>query len=178
MGSSANGIWRARAQHPGSLLFYAGAAVAEETEDVVELIRRAPEGWVREIGLVVEAAAADRVVASLEILPRHWQGYGIVHGGVYSSIVETLCSIGAHLYSSPGGRAVAGLENHTSFIRSIREGRVTAVAVPLAQGRRSQVWQCDVRDQEDRLVASGRVRLHVFDPGDLIAGERPKFVRG
>ena len=144
----------------------------------MELSRRAPEGWVRELGLVVEEASAGRVVGILEISSRHWQGYGIVHGGVYSSVVETLCSIGAHLYSSPEGRAVAGLENHTSFIRSIREGRLTAVAVPLSQGRRSQVWQCDISAEDGKLVATGRVRLHVFDPGDLIAGEKPRFVRG
>lgn len=148
------------------------------SDDLIELIKQAPEGWVREMGLVVEEASADRVVGTLEISSRHWQGYGIVHGGVYSGIVETLCSVGAHIYSARDGRAVAGLENHTSFIRSIREGRLTAVATPLSQGRRSQVWQCDIHTQDGKLVASGRVRLHVFDPGDLIAGQTPRFVRG
>jgi uncharacterized protein (TIGR00369 family) len=146
--------------------------------DFLDLINSAPTGWVKEMGLRFLEASPDRVVAELDVGEKHWQGYGIVHGGVYSGTVETLCSVGAHLYSSPDGRAVAGLENHTSFIRSIRAGHLTAVATPISRGRRSQVWQCDISDEEDRLIATGRVRLHVFEPGQEIAGERPRMVRG
>jgi uncharacterized protein (TIGR00369 family) len=148
------------------------------TEDFVTMINAAPEGWVKEVGLHFLEATADRVVAEFTVGEKHWQGYGIVHGGVHCSTIETLCSVGAHLYSAPDGRAVAGLENHTSFIRSVRTGHLTAVATPISRGRRSQVWQCDITDEQGRLVATGRVRLHVFEPGQEIAGEKPRMVRG
>jgi 1,4-dihydroxy-2-naphthoyl-CoA hydrolase len=146
--------------------------------DFLQMINSAPTGWVREMGLHFEEATADRVVASIEISERHHQGYGIVHGGVYSGIIETLASVGAHLYASREGRAVAGLENHTSFIRAIREGRLTATATPITRGRRSHLWQCDIVDEQGRMVATGRVRLHSFEPGEEIAGERPRMERG
>ena len=142
------------------------------------MINSAPTGWVKEMGLHFIEATPDRVVASVEITERHHQGYGIVHGGVYSGIIETLASVGGHLFASREGRAVAGLENHTSFIRAIRQGHLTAVALPLTRGRRSQVWQCDISNEEGKLVATGRVRLHSFEPGEEIAGERPRMERG
>ena len=146
--------------------------------EFVEMINRAPTGWVREMGLQFVEATPDRVVAMIDITERHHQGYGIVHGGVYCGIIETLASVGAHLFASQSGRAVAGLENHTSFIRAIREGRLTAIATPLTRGRRSQVWQCDIVDEAGKLVATGRVRLHSFEPGEEIAGDKPRMERG
>ncbi len=148
------------------------------TDEFVAMVNSAPTGWVREMGLHFVEATPDRVVATIDISERHHQGYGIVHGGVYSGIIETLASVGAHLFAAPNGRAVAGLENHTSFIRAIREGRLTATATPLTRGRRSQVWQCDIVDEAGKLVATGRVRLHSFEPGEEIAGERPEMRRG
>jgi 1,4-dihydroxy-2-naphthoyl-CoA hydrolase len=146
--------------------------------DFLEMINSAPTGWVKEMGLHFIEATPDRVVATVEISERHHQGYGIVHGGVYSGIIETLASVGAHLFASRDGRAVAGLENHTSFVRAIRGGRLTATATPITRGRRSHLWQCDVVDSEGRMIATGRVRLHSFEPGEEIAGERPRMERG
>jgi len=146
--------------------------------DFLAMINSAPTGWVKEMGLQFLEATPDRVVATIDVGDRHHQGYGIVHGGVYCGIVETLASVGAHLYASQSGCAVAGLENHTSFVRAIREGHLTATATPLTRGRRSHLWECSIVDEQGRLIATGRVRLHSFDPGDEIAGEKPKMERG
>ena len=148
------------------------------SSDFVHQANSAPTGWVRQMGLHFVEATAERVVATIDIDERHHQGYGIVHGGVYSGIIETLASVGAHLFASQTGRAVAGLENHTSFIRAIREGHLTATATPITRGRRSQVWECSIADDAGRLVATGRVRLHSFEPGEKIAGEKPRMERG
>lgn len=144
----------------------------------LEMINSAPTGWVREMGLHFIEATPDRVVATVEISERHHQGYGIVHGGVYSGIIETLASVGGHLYAARQGRAVAGLENHTSFVRAIRSGKLTATATPITRGRRSHLWQCDIVDEDGRVIATGRVRLHSFEPEDEIAGEKPTMRRG
>ncbi|HVD00174.1 MAG TPA: PaaI family thioesterase [Candidatus Dormibacteraeota bacterium] len=148
------------------------------SENFLEMINSAPNGWVKEMGLHLTEATPDRVVATIEISERHHQGYGIVHGGVYCGIIETLASVGAHLFASREGRAVAGLENHTSFVRAIRGGRLTATATPITRGRRSHLWQCDIVDEEGRMIATGRVRLHSFEPGEEIAGQRPRMERG
>ena len=127
-------------------------------------------GWNRAMGLVVTVANADEVQAELTVGPEHQQGYGIVHGGVYAGIVETACSIGAALWSLPQGRPVVGLENSTSFLRAMRGGRLRVRATPLVRGRRSQVWEAQVSDDENRLVATGRVRLLCLEPETQIGG--------
>ena len=70
------------------------------------------------------------------------------------------------------GQSVVGLENHTSFIRAVRNGRVRVTATPLTRGRRSQVWEATARDDEGRIISTGRVRLICFDPGSEVAGKK------
>ena len=72
---------------------------------------------------------------------------------------------------------MVGLENNTSFIRAVRAGvRLRAIATPLTRGRRTQVWEARVIDEEDRLVATGRVRLLCLDNDQALAGEQVKGV--
>ena len=122
------------------------------------------EGWIAEIGLRVVEAAPDRLVGEYEITPKQHQAYGIAHGGVHSSVVETLASMGAAIWAEPRGLTVAGLENSTSFLRAVRSGRLRATATPLAQGRTTQVWDVAIEDEQGRPVAAGRVRLVSLDP--------------
>ena len=125
-----------------------------------------------ELGLVVTSASRDEVRATLVIASTHHQPYGIVHGGVYASVIESVASIGAGVDVFPKGKGVVGLENHTSFVRAVREGTLTIVATPLTRGRRSQLWEATVRDETGALVATGRVRLLVVDPETDLAGKK------
>jgi 1,4-dihydroxy-2-naphthoyl-CoA hydrolase len=138
---------------------YPGAVI----EDLAERVNEMPSGWVKEMGLTILAASAEEVTCEWEVTEKHHQGYGIVHGGVYCGVIETLASIGAAIVAHPRGQHVAGLENSTSFIRAVRSGRLHAVARPVTRGRLSQVWEAWIRDDEDRLVAQGHVRLICFD---------------
>ena len=83
-------------------------------------------GWVGTTGLRILSATRDEVVAELEVQPKHLQAYGIVHGGVHAGVVETLASIGAAVDAMAAGRTVVGLENHTSFLRAVRSGKLRA----------------------------------------------------
>ena len=119
-------------------------------------------GWTHQLGLEPLELTPQRVVAQWHVDARHVQPHGIVHGGVYASVVETCCSVGA-LLAAPRGTVVVGMENHTSFVRPVREGRLTAHAVPLHAGRRAQLWECTITDEQGRLIASGRLRLMATD---------------
>jgi len=68
------------------------------------------------------------------------------------------------------GKTVVGLENHTSFIRAVREGVLRGTARPLTRGRRTQVWEVSIADAKGALVATGRVRLLVIEPDASVAG--------
>jgi len=128
-------------------------------------------GWSAAMGLHFVRATADEVVAELQIGPNHKQAYGIVHGGVHSGVIETIASVGAALIAMPHGQSVVGLENHTSFLIAVREGRLRATARPLMRGKRTQVWEANVTDERERVVATGRVRFIALEAGSALAGE-------
>lgn len=128
-------------------------------EDLASYVNQLPTGWVKEMGLNILTATADEVTCEWEVTEKHHQGYGIVHGGVHCGVIETLASLGAAIVARPRGQRVVGLENSTSFIRAVRAGRLHAVARPVTRGRSSQVWEASIYDDEERLVATGRVRL-------------------
>ncbi|NUP07906.1 MAG: PaaI family thioesterase [Polyangiaceae bacterium] len=123
-----------------------------------------------DLGIVVVSATRDSVTATLEVRPGHRQPQGIVHGGVYATFIESVASIGAALDAMPQGKNVVGLENHTSFVRAVREGTLHAVATPVTRGRRSQLWDVVIRNDEQAVAATGRVRLLVLDPEAQVAG--------
>lgn len=123
-----------------------------------------PDGFNRTLGLSFEETGPDRVVVGLEIRPELLQPYGIVHGGVWCSMVETAASVGAALWFGERGRVV-GVANHTNFLRAIGEGRVTGVATPIHRGRTQQLWLVEIRDRDDRLVARGEVRVQNLPAG-------------
>ena len=144
-------------------------------EDFSQHLNEIPEGWVKAMGMTITYATKDEVRAELTVGQQHLQGYGIVHGGVHCGIIETLSSMGAYLFARERGQHVVGLENNTSFIRAVRAGaRLRAVATPLTRGRQTQVWQAQVLDESDRLVAMGRVRLLCLNPDQSLAGEQVK----
>jgi 1,4-dihydroxy-2-naphthoyl-CoA hydrolase len=139
-------------------------------ENVIEMINANIGGFNRTMGLHFVKAAPDEYVAELDITDRHLQPYGLVHGGVYAGMIETLCSTGAALTVWEENKHTVGLENNTSFLRAVRSGRLRCTARPLVVGKRSHVWEATVHDDQDRLVATGRVRLMVLEPGAAAAG--------
>jgi uncharacterized protein (TIGR00369 family) len=130
--------------------------------DPVSFINGLPEGWVKEMGIRILEATPDRVTCEWNVSEKHHQSYGIVHGGVHSGVVETIASLGAALAARP--KRVVGLENSTSFIRAVRTGRLHAEARPVSRGRTTQVWEASIWDEQEHLVALGRVRLLCLDP--------------
>jgi 1,4-dihydroxy-2-naphthoyl-CoA hydrolase len=139
--------------------------------DFAAAINTRLDGWNAAMGLHFLRATADEVTAELEIGPQHHQAYGIVHGGVYSGIVETVSSVAAALWARRHNQTVVGLENHTSFLNAVRKGKLTVTARPLMRGRRTQVWQATVTDSAGRMAAEGKVRLLSLEAGAALAGE-------
>jgi uncharacterized protein (TIGR00369 family) len=117
------------------------------------------------LGLTYIEMTPDGGRARLEINDKLLQPWGIVHGGVYCSIIESLASVTAHVWlSENGGGTVVGVNNNTDFLRAISAGTVTAVSTPIHRGRRQQLWLITITDDNDRLVARGQVRLQNIPP--------------
>lgn len=117
-----------------------------------------------EIGLEYTRLTPDGVTARLDITPTLHQPMGIVHGGVWCSVVESLASVSAYLWlAENGGGNVVGVNNNTDFLRAVSEGSVEAVSEPVHRGRRQQLWLVTIRDDAERLIARGHVRLQNLD---------------
>lgn len=118
------------------------------------------KGFDSEIGLTYLSITPDEGRARLDITEKLLQPWGIVHGGVYCAIVESLSSVCGHTWlSANGGGTVVGVNNNTDFLRAIRGGTVHAVATPIHRGRRQQLWSVTITEENDRVVARGQVRL-------------------
>ena len=129
------------------------------------------------IGLMIDELTTDRVVGHVDLGPQHHQPFGIVHGGVYCSIVEDVASRGAgHAALARGQRGVVGVANATDFLRSHGAGWLEAIGEPVHVGRSQQLWQVVIRRESDgALVARGQVRFHVLD--ELPAERRARDAR-
>jgi 1,4-dihydroxy-2-naphthoyl-CoA hydrolase len=116
------------------------------------------------LGLEFVEMAADRVVCTWSAEPRMHQPYGIVHGGIHCSVVETLASLGAAMWLGDRGQVV-GVNNNTDFYRAVSEGSLTSTATALHRGRSQQVWVVEtVAEDTGKVVARGQVRLQNLYP--------------
>ena len=110
------------------------------------------------IGLSYDKAEGDEVLARFSVTPALLQPYGIVHGGVYCSVVESTASVGGARWFGDRGNVV-GVSNHTNFFKAVGEGEMRVRATPVQQGRTQQLWTVEVRTDEGTLIAKGDVRL-------------------
>lgn len=117
--------------------------------------------YVAHTGIELTDQGPDFATGRLEITEDHHQPYGVVHGGVYCTMIETLASTGAAVWAIEQGMAGAvGLSNKTDFIRATTDGVLIGRAIPIHRGRTQQLWQVDLTREEDgKLAAHGEVRL-------------------
>ena len=112
----------------------------------------------RSLGLHISHADGRRVDASIDVGDQHWQAHGIVHGGVYCTVIETVASIGASLHAGLD-RQVVGISNRTSFIRAISTGQLAITGTLVDAAGDLQLWKVSLADERSRLVATGQVQL-------------------
>jgi uncharacterized protein (TIGR00369 family) len=126
------------------------------------LVPGSPEdasAFLQAAGLAVDEITDRRVTGHLELGPEHHTPWGVVHGGVYATAIESAASIGASQAVRDQGQVAVGLTNTTHFLRPVTAGRVTVEATALSQGRTQQLWRVDITDEAGRLVAHGELRL-------------------
>jgi 1,4-dihydroxy-2-naphthoyl-CoA hydrolase len=129
-------------------------------------LRVAPEdAFDRTIGFVIDdASEIGRLSGHLPVTPRVCQPMGLVHGGVYAAIAETLASMGTAQAVMADAKVVMGMSNNTTFMRPVTAGTVHGLAHAIHRGRTTWVWDVDMRDDGERLCASSRVTIAIRDP--------------
>jgi uncharacterized protein (TIGR00369 family) len=124
-----------------------------------DLSAEAASRFVAGAGLVVDSACGARVVGHIDLGPDHHTPWGVVHGGVYTTAVESAASIGASLAVRDRGQFAVGVHNATDFLRPATAGRAEVIAEPLQQGRVQQLWLVTITDERGRALARGQLRL-------------------
>ena len=122
-----------------------------------------PVGFDRLYGLELLDVSDTEAHARVEVRDELRQPAGLVHGGVFASIAETMASIATWLAVHEEGKSAQGLSNQTSFLRPIVDGTIHATARRRHKGRTTWVWEVDITDDQDRLCALVRMTVAVRD---------------
>lgn len=123
-----------------------------------------PQGFDALYGLELTEVSADQVRGEVAVRDAVCQPFGLVHGGVYASIAESLASVGTLVGVHADGMTALGMSNSTTFLRSITAGTVHATGRPLHRGRTTWVWDVEITDDDGRVCASSRVTIAVRAP--------------
>ena len=125
--------------------------------------QRLHRGMADAIGIEFIELTAEKVVATMPVDDRTKQPFGLLHGGASAALAETVASIGAFLNIDGETQAAVGVELNVNHLRAKTEGIVTATATPLHRGRRTQVWDIRIEDEDAKLVAVSRLTLAIVD---------------
>jgi 1,4-dihydroxy-2-naphthoyl-CoA hydrolase len=121
---------------------------------------RQASAFVAASGFEVTEVGGTRVAGHVDLGPDQHTPWGVVHGGVYCTVIESAASIGASAAVLDRGQFAVGVNNNTDFVRPMTTGRLDVVAEPVQQGRTLQLWQVLLTRADDgKLVARGQVRL-------------------
>lgn len=122
--------------------------------------------FLRGLGLRFDVVEPTRVVGSIDLGPDQHTPWGVVHGGAYTTAIESVASVGASLAVRERGQFAVGLNNNTDFLRPLVRGTVRVVAEAIHQGATQQLWQVIISREDGKVVARGQVRLQNVDlPG-------------
>jgi uncharacterized protein (TIGR00369 family) len=126
-----------------------------------EQINGAMHGFDRLYGLELLAYSETEVRAQVQVREELKQPAGLVHGGVYASIAESITSMATALAVLEQGEMAMGLSNNTSFLRPVTEGVVHALATRVHRGRTTWVWDVRFSDDAERTCAVTRMTIAV-----------------
>src|SRR5438132_13409722 len=128
---------------------------------IAEQINGAMRGFDRLYGLELLSCSDSEVTAQVAVRDELKQPAGLLHGGVYASIAESMASLATARAVAAEGSTAVGLSNSTSFLRPITEGVVHAHATRLHRGRTTWVWDVRFSDDADRPCAVTRMTIAV-----------------
>ncbi len=130
--------------------------------DDLKAILKEGGGVGQHFGIEFVELEPDRVVATMPVDERHHQPFGYLHGGVSVVLAESVASVGGYL-NCPPGKAAFGAEISASHVRPKRSGTLTAVGTPAHVGRRTQVWEVHITDEDEKTVCISRCTVAVVD---------------
>lgn len=128
----------------------------------LEWVRRIGPGTLSErMGMRIVEFTVDRAVATMPV-EGNTQPTGVLHGGAYVVLGESLGSLAANLHAGPG-RVALGVDVNATHTRSARTGLVTGVCTPIHLGRTMTVHEIVVSDDQGRRCSTVRITNLITD---------------
>ena len=141
-------------------------------------LNEAMRGFDRLYGLEWVSCSDTEVRARLQVREEVTQPYGLIHGGVYASMAESMASLATALGVAEEGSIAVGLSNATSFLRPITEGAVNGLATRVHRGRTTWVWDVSFSDSQGRVCALTRMTVAVRPAPDGLSPVHERFAAG
>ena len=138
--------------------------------DKKEILRKIEERsgntMVSTIGIEITDFGEEYLCGKMPVDDRTKQPFGLLHGGASVAFAETLGSMGAGMHVDLENYSVVGIEINSSHLKAMKEGWVYGKAVPIRIGRKIQVWDIDIKDENDNMVCKSRLTLAVIKKND------------
>jgi 1,4-dihydroxy-2-naphthoyl-CoA hydrolase len=140
------------------------ATIWQSSPDLAQANALGAECSIGHVGIELTEVGADHLSGRMPVDRRTRQPFGILHGGASVLLAETLVSFAATFAAEPG-RVCVGMEINANHLRPVSSGWVTGTARPISLGRRNQVWEVRVVDDDGRLACISRCTVAVIGAG-------------
>jgi 1,4-dihydroxy-2-naphthoyl-CoA hydrolase len=138
-------------------------AIFKESVTLEALNHLSKNTLAEQIGIEFTAIGNDFIEAKMPVDKRTHQPFGLLHGGASVALAETLGSVAAHLCIDATKQFCVGLEINANHIKGAKSGFVTGKTKPIHIGRKTQVWEIRITDENEDLVCISRITIAVLD---------------
>ena len=119
------------------------------------------------IGIEITDIGDDFICGKMPVDERTTQPFGLLHGGASVALAETLGSIGGGIKVYKNNETVVGIEINANHLKSARDGWVFGKAIPIRIGKKIQVWNIEITNEDDDLICVSRLTLAVIPKKSL-----------
>ncbi|NNE55925.1 MAG: PaaI family thioesterase [Flavobacteriales bacterium] len=131
-------------------------------EQVSQAKKMAEDTLLQSLDIQISEVKSGYVEGTMPVDHRTHQPYGLLHGGATVALAETLGSVGSHFAVDSTQFGAVGVEVNCNHLKSVRSGRVTGKARMIHQGRKMHVWNVEVFNEEEELVATSRLTVMII----------------
>ena len=114
------------------------------------------------IGIEITDIEDDFICGKMPVDERTTQPFGLLHGGASAALAETLGSIGGGIKVYSNNETVVGIEINANHLKSVQDGWVYGKATPIRIGKKIQVWNIKITNEDDDLICVSRLTLAVI----------------
>ena len=134
----------------------------DKEKTLIQITERSKNTMVGNMGIELTDIGDQFICGKMPVDHRTIQPFGLLHGGASAALAETLGSIAGGMHVNRDTQTVVGVEINCNHLRSTRDGWVHGKATPIKLGRKIQVWNIEIKNDDEKMVAVSRLTLAVI----------------